>query len=101
MTFCILLELDFISPASLPEMEFENMIILAPLPGANIVLSWLNEVPTCESGTKKSMVFIANADEELQSFKEALSNSDKWRAAIKSELDFHIENGNREAGNLP
>ena len=96
-----LLELDPISPASLPEMEFEDTIILAPPPGVNMASSQLNEVLACESSTKMSMALIANADEELQSFKEALSNSDKWRVAIKSELDSHIENGTWEAGKLP
>ena len=77
------------------------MIVLALPPRVNIASSQLNEVPACESGTKTSMALIANADEELQSFKEALSNSHKWRAAIKSELDSHIENGTQEAGKRP
>ena len=58
-----------------------------------MALSQLNGVLAYESGTKMSMAFTANADEELQSFKEVFSNSNKWRAAIKSELNSHIENG--------
>jgi len=58
-------------------MEFEDIILLVLPPGVNIASSHLNEVPACESGTKTSMALIANADEEPQSFKEALSNSDK------------------------
>ena len=30
-----------------------------------------------------------------------MANSTKWQATIKSELDFHIENRTREAGELP
>src|SRR5947209_8680347 len=96
-----LLELDPITPASLPEMEFEDTIILAPPSGVIMVSSWLNEVPACKSGTKTSINLIPNADREPQSFKEALSNSDKWWAAIKSELASHIENGTWKAGELP
>ena len=95
-----LLELDPISSASLPETEFEDTIVLAPPPRVNMASSWLNEVLACESGTKTSMALIANAGEEPQSFKEALSNSDKWRAAIKSELDPHIKNRTGKLANF-
>src|SRR5947209_1195972 len=53
-----LLELDLISPASLPETEFEDTIILILPLGINMALSWLNEVRACESGTKTSMALI-------------------------------------------
>ena len=61
----------------------------------------LKEVPAGESGTKTSMTLIANTDKEPQSLKESLLNSDKWQAAMKSELDYHIENGTWEASKLP
>ena len=35
------------------------------------------------------------------SYKEAMDDSTKWRAASKSELDSHIENGTWEVVELP
>ena len=41
---------------------------------------------------------MARTYNELQSYKEAMASSTKWQAAIRSELDSHIENGTWEAG---
>ena len=51
--------------------------------------------------TKTSRAFAARSDNKPRSNKEAMADSTKWRAAIKFELDFHIENGTWGAGDLP
>ena len=92
--------LDPITPASpRSEVGYEDTIMLAPPAGANITIG----EPAKEGSTlvKISRAFAARSDNELQSYKEAMADSTKWRAAIKSELDSHIKNGTWEAGELP
>ena len=50
---------------------------------------------------KTSRAFAAWSDNEPQSYKEAIANSRKWRAARMSELNSYIEIGTWEAGELP
>ena len=54
-----------------------------------------------QEGNKISSACSARTDNEPQSYKEAMAYSTKWRPAIKSELDSHIENETWEAGELP
>ena len=50
---------------------------------------------------KTSRAFASRSNNELQSYKEVMADSTKWHAAIKSELDFLIENETWEAGVIP
>ena len=85
------------SPRS--EAGYEDTIMLAPPAGANIATG---EPATAGSAlAKTSRAFTARSDKEPQSYTEAMADFTKWRAAIKSELDSHIENGTWEAGELP
>ena len=92
--------LDPMTPAS-PRSEagYEDTIMLAPPAGANIATGEPTRAGSALA--KTSMAFAARSDNEPQSYTEAMANSTKWRAAIKSELDSHIENGTWEAGELP
>ena len=92
--------LDPITPTSLTsEVGYEDMIMLALPAGANIA--------TCEpakvgsASAKTSMAFAARSDNEPPPYTEAMADSTKWRVAIKSELDSHIENGTCNASELP
>ena len=83
--------LDPMMPAS-PRSEagYEDTIMLAPPAGANIAIG----KPTGAGFAlaKISRAFAARSDNEPQSYEEAMDDSTKWRAAIKSELDSHTEN---------
>ena len=95
--------LDLITPAS-PRSEagYEDTITLAPPPGVYTASSKpANAGLPVQVGNKISRVFSARTDNEPQSYKEAMADSTKWQAAIKSELDSHIENGTWEPGELP
>ena len=85
------------SPRS--EAGYEATIRLVSLAGANIVTG--EPARAGSALAKTSRVFSAGSDNKLQSYTEAMADSTKWRAAIKSELDSHIENGTWEAGELP
>jgi hypothetical protein len=89
--------LDPFTPAS-PRSEagYEDTIMLAPPPGANYASG-----KPANTGKMISRAFSARSDNEPQSYKEAMAASTKWHAAIKSELDSHIENGTWEPGELP
>ena len=93
---------DPITPASLrSEAGYEDTITLAPLPEVNIASSKPANVGLpVQVGNKISRAFSARTDHEPQSYKEAM-DSTKWHVAIKSQLDSHIENGTREAGERP
>ena len=73
--------------------------MLAPPAGANIVTG--KPARAGSALAKTSRAFAARSDNEPQSYTEATADSTKWRAAIKSELDSPIDNGNWEAGELP
>ena len=77
----------------------EDAIKQAPPAGVNIAIS--EPAGVGFALTKTSRAFAARSDNEPQSYKEATADSMKWRAAIKSELNSHIENGTWEAGKLP
>ena len=88
------------SPSS--EAGYEDTITLAPSPGVNIASSKPARAGLPDQvGNKISRALSARTDNDQQSYKEAMADSTKWQAAIKSELDSHIENGTREAGELP
>ena len=65
--------------------------MLAPPAGANTVTG--EPARTGSALAKTSRAFAALSYNELQSYTEAMADPTKWRAAIKSELDSHIENG--------
>ena len=95
--------LEPIMPAS-PRSEagYEDTITLAPPPGVSIASSKPANVGLpVQVGNKISRAFSVCTDNEPQSYREAMTDSTKWQAAIKSELDSHIENGTWEAGELP
>ena len=87
-------------PAS-PRSEdgYEDTIMLAPPAGVNIVTGKPARVSSALA--KTSRAFTARSDNEPQSYKEAMADSTKWCAALKSELDSHIENGTWKTGELP
>ena len=92
--------LNLITPASRwSEVGYEDIIMLVPTAGANTVTG--EPARAGSALTKISMAFAARSDNEPQSYKEAMANSTKWHAAIKSKVDSHIENGTWEAGKLP
>ena len=72
--------------------------MLAPPAGANIGTGEPARAGSVLARTSRA--FAARSDNEPQSYTEAMSDSTKWRAAIKSELDFYIENETWEAGEL-
>ena len=92
--------LDPMMPASLrSEAGYEDTIVLAPPAGVNTAIG--DPARAGSALAKTSRAFAARSDNEAQSYTEAMADSTKWRAAIKSELDSHIENGTWEAGELP
>ena len=93
---------DPITPASPRSVAgYEDTITLAPPPGVNIASSKPANVGLpVQVGYKIRRAFSACTDNEPQSYKEAMADSTKWQAAIKSELDSYIENGTWEAGEL-
>ena len=85
------------SPRS--EVGYEDTIMLALPEGANTATGEPARVGSAL--IMISRAFAARSDNEPQSYKEAMADSTKLRAAIKSELDSHIKNGTWEAGKLP
>ena len=76
------------------EAGYEDTITLAPPPEVKVASSKpVNAGLPVQVGNKISRAFSACTDNEPQSYKEAVADFSKWQAAIKSELDSHIENG--------
>ena len=95
--------LDPITSAS-PRSEagYEDTTTLAPPPGVNVASSKpANGGLPVQVGNKISRAFSACTDNDPQSYKEVMADSTKWQAAIKSELDSHIENGTWDPSKLP
>ena len=92
--------LDPMIPGSpMSEVGYEEMIMVALLAGA--IAATGKPAGAGFALAKIRIAFSARSDNESLSYNEAMADSTKWRAAIKSELDSHIENGTWEAGELP